>query len=399
MDGGIRKSGRGCGGGRGASATPATSLPASTSSHVAARKKLAAKVRADAAVAFDRSIRSLIPESELYTQLLDFEHTIDRTLTRRRAEAEDAQPAVSSRMHRNLRIVASRSAQSPGVGCDPAQPQGWALKLYTQIEGDPQVDGKVALSQTTICDYFRRITIELDRNVFPEANYVEWNKGKNAPVEGFELRKSSTVPCDVTIILELDHKPPRYKLSKQLQDVLNVPSLTTSATIRSLWRYIKANGLQDPKEPSSVICDAKLHRLFGSDTVQISEIAGKIQYHIAPLDPIEIKFCVDPSVEAVEDVRVIEVEATRDHPSNLNQNLLKDTQVLDDEITKLIEEINHRKYKREFMLAFAKSPGHFVCRLIAAQARDYRAKQIDGRPHLPSRTRTPFVLLSASLGR
>jgi DNA topoisomerase-3 len=51
--------------------------------------------------------------------------------------------------------------------------------------------------------------------------------------------------------------------------------------MKKLWDYIKANGLQDPKDKRTIQCDAKLKTVFGKDAVGMFELAGLIGAHLS----------------------------------------------------------------------------------------------------------------------
>ena len=68
---------------------PAASSASATVSY-ANRKKSGVKRRQEAQDLFELSIRDRIEESDMYTQLLEFERKLDRNLTRRRADLEVA---------------------------------------------------------------------------------------------------------------------------------------------------------------------------------------------------------------------------------------------------------------------------------------------------------------------
>lgn len=42
--------------------------------------------------------------------------------------------------------------------------------------------------------------------------------------------------------------------------------LSRAEVVKRIWGYIKDNNLQDPSDKRRIICDEKLHKLFGCDT-------------------------------------------------------------------------------------------------------------------------------------
>jgi DNA topoisomerase-3 len=58
------------------------------------------------------------------------------------------------------------------------------------------------------------------------------------------------------------------------------PVLRTEAT-KKLWDYIKAKGLQDPKDKRSIQADAALQAVFGKSSATMFELAGILGKHLA----------------------------------------------------------------------------------------------------------------------
>jgi upstream activation factor subunit UAF30 len=55
---------------------------------------------------------------------------------------------------------------------------------------------------------------------------------------------------------------PPYRLSEELQDVVQVDVLPRPQVVSKLWEYIKANQLQNPSDKREILCDAKLKKIF-----------------------------------------------------------------------------------------------------------------------------------------
>ncbi len=56
--------------------------------------------------------------------------------------------------------------------------------------------------------------------------------------------------------------------------------MARTEVMKKLWDYIKANGLQDPKDKRTIQFDAKLKTVFGKDSVGMFELAGLIGVHL-----------------------------------------------------------------------------------------------------------------------
>jgi upstream activation factor subunit UAF30 len=55
---------------------------------------------------------------------------------------------------------------------------------------------------------------------------------------------------------------PPYRLSEELQAVVQVDVLPRPQVVSKLWEYIKANQLQNPSDKREILCDAKLKKIF-----------------------------------------------------------------------------------------------------------------------------------------
>ncbi|WP_460489410.1 DNA topoisomerase III [Curvibacter fontanus] len=69
--------------------------------------------------------------------------------------------------------------------------------------------------------------------------------------------------------------------SAELAAVIGSAPVARTAVVKKLWDYIKAQGLQDPKDKRSIKADAKLKPVFGKDKVTMFEIAGLIGKHLS----------------------------------------------------------------------------------------------------------------------
>ena len=69
--------------------------------------------------------------------------------------------------------------------------------------------------------------------------------------------------------------------SAALAAVIGAEPVARTEVIKKLWDYIKAQGLQDPKNKRSVNADARLKPVFGKDQVTMFEIAGIVGKHLS----------------------------------------------------------------------------------------------------------------------
>ena len=69
--------------------------------------------------------------------------------------------------------------------------------------------------------------------------------------------------------------------SAALAVVIGPEAVARTEVMKKLWDYIKANGLQDPKDKRTIKCDVKLKTVFGKDSVGMFELAGLIGAHLS----------------------------------------------------------------------------------------------------------------------
>jgi len=69
--------------------------------------------------------------------------------------------------------------------------------------------------------------------------------------------------------------------SPELAAVIGSGPVARTEVVKKLWDYIKAQGLQDPKNKRAINADAKLKPVFGKAQVTMFEIAGLIGKHLS----------------------------------------------------------------------------------------------------------------------
>lgn len=74
--------------------------------------------------------------------------------------------------------------------------------------------------------------------------------------------------------------PGSLKPSAALAAVIGPEATSRTEVMKKLWDYIKANGLQDPKDKRSIVADAPLKAVFGKDRAGMFELAGIMGQHL-----------------------------------------------------------------------------------------------------------------------
>lgn len=119
--------------------------------------------------------------------------------------------------------------------------------------------------RTKLSHFFKQITIDFDRNknLQPDGmTQVEWKKpppGQVAPeFDCLEFERKSDENINITINLYRDEKQERYKLSKELSELLVSDELEKSDVTKGIWDYVRAMKLQQDEEKGVVNCDDKM---------------------------------------------------------------------------------------------------------------------------------------------
>lgn len=234
-----------------------------------------------------------------YKSLRDLEKRLDAAIVRKRLDIQDS-ISKTVKKYRTLRIWITNTVENQpwqGAGGNPG-----SARYKVRIEGrlldddnDPTVpededegDKGDAMDQDNdaadgskkaeskkpsqrFSHFFKTITVDFDKpasNVTDEVKPVTWTKPQvpanatsappNAEFDSIQFARSSQENVNVTISLVRDETPERYKLSKELAEVLDVEEETRSGIVLGIWDYIRAMELQEDEEKRQVRCDHRL---------------------------------------------------------------------------------------------------------------------------------------------
>lgn len=143
--------------------------------------------------------------------------------------------------------------------------------------------------------FFKAITVDFEKSSTAnpeEVKPVHWVKPQlpanavtlppTADFDSLEFSRASQDNLNVTVSLVRDETPERYKLSKELAEVLDVEEETRSGIVLGIWDYIRAMGLQEDEEKRLVRCDDRLRAVR------------------VPLEPLSFYFFVSPEANIVD---------------------------------------------------------------------------------------------------
>ncbi|XP_058093243.1 SWI/SNF complex component SNF12 homolog [Magnolia sinica] len=338
-------------------------------------------------------VAALLPESALYTQLLEFESRVDAALMRKKIDIQEAIKNPPS-VQRTLRIYvfntfANQTRSTPRK--QQAEPPSWTLKIVGQIlEDGPEVDLAGMPPRPTqypkFSSFFKRVTIALDPNLYPDNPAIIWENSRSpAQHEGFEIKRKGDKEFNVSIRFEMNYVPEKFKLSPALTDVLGIEVETRPRIIAGIWHYVKAKKLQNPNDPSIFMCDLPLMKVFGEDRVKFAMVSQKITPHLAPPQPIHLEHRIrlsgsSPAGNACYDVLVdIPFPLQKEMSAFLaNTDKHREIDACEEAISGVIKRIHEHRRRRAFFLGFSQSPVEFINALIASQSKDL--KLLTGEP-------------------
>ncbi|KAF5740461.1 SWI/SNF complex component SNF12 isoform X1 [Tripterygium wilfordii] len=333
-------------------------------------------------------VAAILPESALYTQLLEFEARVDAAMARKKIDIQEAlknPPCIQKTLR--IYVFNTFANQIKTIPQKPnAEPPSWTLKIIGRIleEGvDPDQPGVVQKSNPLypkFSSFFKRVTISLDQRLYPDNHMIIWENARSpAPHEGFEVKRKGDKEFTVSIRLEMNYAPEKFKLSPALMEVLGIEVDTRTRIIAAIWHYVKARKLQNPNDPAFFNCDPPLQRVFGEEKMKFTMVSQKISQHLFPPQSIHLEHLIkvsgnNPAGTACYDVLVDVPFPIQRELSALLANAEKNKEIdtCDEAICSSIRKIHEHRRRRAFFLGFSQSPVEFIDALIESQSRDLK---------------------------
>lgn len=249
-----------------------------------------------------------------YKNLRDLEKRLDAAIVRKRLDIQDS-ISKTVKKYRTMRIWITNTVENqpwqnagstPGSGrykvriegrlldddSDPTTPDSDEEKPASddamdqdKEEGDKEKSGSKKQSQR-FSHFFKTVTVDFDKQAIAgseEMKPITWSKPQvpanapspppNAEFDSIQFSRGSQENLNVTVNLVRDETPERFKLSKELAEVLDVEEETRSGIVLGIWDYIRAMELQEDEEKRQVRCD---HRLRSVRTASICGFIAKI---------------------------------------------------------------------------------------------------------------------------
>lgn len=334
-------------------------------------------------------VAALLPESSLYTKLLDYEAQIDATLARKKIDIKESVRNPPS-VQKTLRIYVYNTFSNSQSPIDSekkiADEPSWSLKITGRILEDgkdpvvSEVSKKSSPTYPKFSAFFKKITIYLDQNLYPDNHVILWESARS-PIqqEGFEVKRKGDKEFTAVIRIEMNYVPEKFMVSTQLSKLLGIEIETRPRIIAALWHYVKSKKLQSPNDPSFFMCDPPLQRVFGEEKIKFSLVAQKISQHLSQPQPIHLQHKIKlsgncPAGTACYDVQVdVPFPLEKDMSSFLASiERHKEIDSCDEVISTAIKKIHEHRRRRSFFLGFSQSPAEFINALIASQSKDLK---------------------------
>ncbi|PON77324.1 p53 negative regulator [Parasponia andersonii] len=348
-------------------------------------------------------VAALLPESALYTQLLEFEARVDAALARKKMDIQESFK-ISPRFQKTLRVYVfntfTNQTQTTPENKN-AEPPTWSLKIVGRLleDGkDPVVAGFTPNSSPKFSSFFKKITIYLDQNLYPDNHVILWENARSPILhEGFEVKRKGDKEFSAMIRLEMNYVPEKFKLSPALSEVLGIEADSRIRIIAAIWHYVKARKLQNPSDPTSFTCDLPLQKVFGEEKMKFTTVSQKLVQHLTPPQPIHLEHKVKLSGNCPAGTTCYDLLV--DVPFSLDKEMSsflastensKEIDACDELISVSIKKIHEHQRRRAFFLGFSQSPAEFINTLITSQSKDLKLVAGDAGRNAEKERRSDF---------
>ncbi|EEB05714.1 SWI/SNF and RSC complex subunit Ssr3 [Schizosaccharomyces japonicus yFS275] len=359
------------------------------------------------------SIAEMVPEAKQYAKLQNLEKRLDSLIMRKKFDLQDSLNR-HIRLKRRMRIFISCKAANQqwqlntnegmnGYNMNNMPIPQWTLKIEGRLlpETNDNDDTKDALKKHHFTAFFKRVCVRINRSdeLYPEGNYVEWNKPTTSfeHTDGIEITRRGDADVNVQISLYPEEHPERYKLSANFAQLLGISEGTRPTIVMALWQYIKFHRLQDMEDKRLINCDKGLQDVFGTDRLYFPKIPELMNKFLQPVDPFSISFTVKVGQEKTVCDKVYDIEVSLEDPK-LTQiksflekiHLQEKISELDDKLAEYVQACNFSKAKHDFMQQFANDPQAFIDKWISSQNRDLEIIMDGGGIHQEDKRNSLF---------
>lgn len=307
-------------------------------------------------------VQEIVPEIQTYQEMLEFERKLDFNITRRTLDVQESLRRPQ-RVKRTLKIFLTNLFYSASDGAP-----SWELRVEGRIDDPRPIKRKFS-------SFFKSLVIELDSAIYgPDNHLVEWHRtATTSETDGFQVRRPGDLPVKCTILFQLEHQPPHFKIDPRLARLLGKQTDTRTAVINALWQYIKTKTLQDSNEREYINNDSYLASIFDCKRMKFSEIPLKLSNLLSPPDPIIIHHSIVRNMGETQRATFdfeVEVEDYMD-PRILNHDT-QEIKQLDEKVFGLVADIKKSMTNFGFFSDFSKDPQQSITKWLASQSSDLK---------------------------
>lgn len=201
-------------------------------------------------------------------------------------------------------------------------------------------------------------------------------------LDGFEVKRTGTIPVKARIVIYLNHTPEKYALSPELASLLNIREETRQSVISAIWAYIKERKLLSEEDRRIVLCDEPLSHIFRTARIAFHHIPEVVNRHLHPAGPVVLEYWVRTDKEEYRHPTAFDVEVDLEDSGlrSVQDDVLqgfdirgREVSELDDRIAQATQSLENRASTRDFLANFAKDPHGHIQTWMASQARDLHA--------------------------
>lgn len=312
-------------------------------------------------------VQEIVPEIHAYQEMLDLERRLDFNITRRTLDIKESMRRPAQ-VKKTLRIFLTNLFYTQQDGAP-----SWELRVEGRLMDDTR-------SVRKFSSFFKSLVIELDSSIYgPDNHLVEWHRtAATSETDGFQVRRPGDLPVKCTILFQLEHQPPHYKIDPKLARLLGKQTDTRPAVINALWQYIKTKTLQDSNEREYINNDNYLAQIFECKRMKFSEIPAKLSNLLSPPDPIVIHHSiVRPARNLTETQREtqridFEVEVEDHIDAGILNHDTQEIKQLDEKVFGIVADIKRSVTNFGFFSDFSKDPQQSITKWLATQSTDLK---------------------------
>lgn len=308
-------------------------------------------------------VLDLAPEMNSYQRMLDIERKLDFSITRRSLDVQESMRRPA-RVKKTLRIFLTNLFCTQQDGAP-----SWELRVEGKLLDDSRP------IKRKFSSFFKSLVIELDSAIYgPDNHLVEWHRTPDtSETDGFQVRRPGDLQVKCTILFQLEHQPPHFKIEPRLARLVGKQTDTRPAVINALWQYIKTKTLQDSNEREYINNDSYLAQIFNCKRMKFPEIPAKLSSLLSPPDPVVIHHSIVRNSGETQQARFdFEVEVEDFVDTRAINHEPHDIRNLDERVFGLVGDIKRSLANYGFFADFSNNPQQSIKGWLASQSTDLK---------------------------